>query len=221
MRETMKYNPTYYQLRKEQLQRILAIYEQQEQAKPNGVVFFGDSITEMYNIKKYYPMLNNTYNCGVAGAVAQELLWIVDEAVIKCQPKVVTLMIGVNDLGRTTMASPKEIANRVKAIIEMIVLNCPQTEVLLLSTLPCIEELESYHQVPGIRSNDLIAMIYSQYQDVIYNDRVTMLNIFPEFVDETGNVKVEYYQDGLHLNDRGYEKLTSLLKEPILELLAK
>ena len=162
MRETMKYNPCYYQLREGQLQRILSIIQQTKIALEGGVIFFGDSITEMYNIEHYYQDICIKYNCGVGGATSNELLWICDEAVIKYQPKVVVMMIGINDLGNTVMLSPKEIAVNIKNIIDLIRGNCPQTQILLLSTLPCVESLRSYHQVPGIRCNDLVEMIYQQ-----------------------------------------------------------
>ena len=87
MRESMKYNPGYYQLREGQLRRILAIMEQTKTARPGGVVFFGDSLTECYPIERCFPEIENKYNCGIGGAVAEELLWVVDEAVVKYDPR--------------------------------------------------------------------------------------------------------------------------------------
>ena len=216
MRETMKYNPCYYQLREGQLQRILSIIQQTKIALEGGVIFFGDSITEMYNIEHYYQDIYIKYNCGVGGATSNELLWICDEAVIKYQPKVVVMMIGINDLGNTVMLSPKEIAVNIKNIIDLIRGNCPQTQILLLSTLPCVESLRSYHQVPGIRCNDLVEMIYQQCQDIIIDPKTRFVSIFEEFIDENKEALIEYYQDGLHLNELGYEKLTRLIK-PIIQ----
>ena len=171
MRETMKYNPCYYQLREGQLERMLTIVRQTKNAQPNGVVFFGDSITEMYDLEKHFPHIKPIYNCGIGGATSNELLWMVDEAVIKYQPKVVVMMIGINDLGNTTMLSPKDIAVNVKNIIDLIRGNCPDTQIILMSTLPCIESLRDYHQVPGIRCNDLVEMIYHQYQEMILSNK--------------------------------------------------
>ena len=216
MRETMKYNPCYYQLREGQLQRILSIIQQTKIALEGGVIFFGDSITEMYNIEHYYQDISIKYNFGVGGATSNELLWICDEAVIKYQPKVVVMMIGINDLGNTVMLSPKEIAVNIKNIIDLIRGNCPQTQILLLSTLPCVESLRSYHQVPGIRCNDLVEMIYQQCQDIIIDPKTRFVSIFEEFIDENKEALIEYYQDGLHLNELGYEKLTRLIK-PIIQ----
>lgn len=216
MRETMKYNPCYYQLREGQLERMLTIVRQTKNAQPNGVVFFGDSITEMYDLEKHFPHMKPIYNCGIGGATSNELLWMVDEAVIKYQPKVVVMMIGVNDLGNTVMLSPKDIAVNVKNIIDLIRGNCPDTQIILMSTLPCIEALRDYHHVPGIRCNDLVEMIYQQYQEVICDSKTTLLWTFDDFVDENKEAKVKYYQDGLHLNEEGYKHLTQILT-PVIE----
>ena len=54
MRETMKYNPCYYQLREGQLQRILSIIQQTKIALEGGVIFFGDSITETLLSRYFY-----------------------------------------------------------------------------------------------------------------------------------------------------------------------
>lgn len=211
MRETMKYNPCYYQLREGQLERMLSIVKQTKSAKKGGLVFFGDSITEMYNLEKHYPTIDIKYNCGIGGGTSQELLWMCDEGVIKYQPSVVVMMIGINDLGNTVMTSPKEIAVNVKNIIDLIRGNCPDTQIILLSTLPCVESLRSYHQVPGIRCNDLVEMIYQQYQELIIDSKVELVDIFHQFIDKDKEALVECYQDGLHLNEMGYEKLTKIL----------
>ena len=216
MRETMKYNPCYYQLREGQLERMLTIVRQTKNAQPNGVVFFGDSITEMYDLEKHFPHMKPIYNCGIGGATSNELLWMVDEAVIKYHPKVVVMMIGINDLGNTTMLSPKDIAVNVKNIIDLIRGNCPDTQIILMSTLPCIESLRDYHQVPGIRCNDLVEMIYHQYQEMILDSQTTLLWTFQDFVDENKEALVKFYQDGLHLNEEGYKHLTKILM-PVLE----
>ena len=219
MREKMLYNPCYYQLREGQLERMLTIIKQTQKAYQKGIVFFGDSITEMYDLEKYYSEIELKYNCGIGGATSQELLWIVDEAVIKYNPRVVVLMIGINDLGNTVMLSPKQIAVNVKNIIDLIRGNCPDTKIVLLSTLPCREELRSYHQVPGIRCNDLVEMIYSQYLELITDPHTTLINVFKDFVDEQKNAITQYYGDGLHLNDKGYKKLTEIIKPIIKEFI--
>lgn len=219
MREEMVYNPHYYQLREGQLERMLTVVRGNRGSEPGGVVFFGDSLTETYPLERCYPELPVAYNCGIGGAVAEELLWIVDEAVIKYRPRLVVLMVGINDLGNTVMASPKEIAFHVKEIIDVIRGNLPDTKVLLWSTLPCVEALRDYHQVPGIRCNDLVRMIFAQERELVRDPGVTMVDVFDQFVDERNEALTQYYRDGLHLNDAGFDHLTELLAPEIHRLL--
>ena len=68
--------------------------------------------------------------------------------------------------------------------IDLIRGNLPDTQILLLSTLPCVESLRDYHHVLGIRCNDLVKMIYIQYQELILDNKTTLINVFDEFIDE-------------------------------------
>lgn len=221
MRENMVYNPHYYQIREFQLERMLAIVRQTKEATPGGVVFFGDSLTELCPIDRLYPELPVKYNCGIGGADSEELLWIVDEAVIKYRPRVVVLMVGTNDLGKTAMNSPKAIATNVKALIDLICGNLPSTKVLLLSPLPCMETKQSYHVVRCMRSNDLLRMTYEQERELVREPNVSFLDVFPHFLDETGDGDARLYVDGLHINDEGYDRLAALVKPEILRLLGE
>lgn len=85
MRDQMIYNPGIYQLREDALKRMLDIIYNQKTAQSGQTVFFGDSIIEFYDMNQYFPE-KTIYNCGIAGATTDELLWIVDEAVIKYKP---------------------------------------------------------------------------------------------------------------------------------------
>lgn len=220
MRNEMKYNPGFYQLREEQLKRMLEIIEQRKQAKEGGIVFFGDSLTQMNDLQHNYPSLSNMWNCGIGGASSEELLWIVDEAVLLYRPKIVVLMMGTNDLNSTAMASPKETAMHVKTIIDLIRGNLPDTRILLISTLPSIERLKNKDHIFSVRSNAMVQMIFEKYQEVILDDKTELLNVYPAFINPDGTAREELYQDALHLNSKGYEVLARLT-EPVLQKLVR
>ena len=93
------------------------------------------------------------------------------------------------------------------------------TGILVNEALPCVEALRSYHQVPGIRNNDLVRMIFDQERELVRDRNVTFVDVFPEFVDEQNEARTEYYRDGLHLNDAGFDRLTELLAPKIHKLL--
>lgn len=213
MREQMIYNPGIYQLRETALQRMLEIIHQRKEAIPGGIVFFGDSLTEFCDLEAYYPF-KNIYNCGIAGASIEELTWIADEAVIKYQPSLVVLMAGINDMGNTVMSSPRNIARDMDLLVRLITRNLPETQVLLLSPIPCLSEYQDYHHVAGIRCNAFVSQVNDLYQEIIKDSHVTLLNPFPLFM-ENGEERKDYYQDGLHLNDLGYQLLTNFVESHI------
>ena len=40
---------------------------------------------------------------------------------------------------------------------------------------------------------------------------MTYINVFKHLTDEQGNLAIKYTKDGLHLNDLGYLKVTTVL----------
>ena len=66
------------------------------------------------DLDRFFPELERKYNCGIAGITSGMLLYFIDESVIKFQPKQLVYMIGTNDLGKTVMLSPRDIAVNIK-----------------------------------------------------------------------------------------------------------
>jgi len=216
MREGMKYDTNRYQLREFVLERMMEIIQQQKNAIKGGTVFYGDSLTQFFDLDKYMNNINNKYNCGIAGITADILLHFIDEGVLKYEPSQVFLMIGTNDLGDTIMASPRDIALIVKEMIEIIHYNLPKCQIHLLSCIPCIEKLHGYKATKsGIRSNDVLKMIFKEYKNVIPYEYVHFINVYPALCNKKGEPIENYYVDGLHINDEGYFHYANEIKKNI------
>ena len=209
MRESMIYNPCIYQLREKALHRMLEIIEQRKQATTNGLVLFGDSIFELYDVKKFISS-DSIYNCGIGGASTDELLWFIDEAVIKYQPSKVILHVGTNDLGNTAMNSPRKVAMNIGIMTEMIHKNLPKCQIYIFSPLPCIESKQDYHHVNGIRCNRFIQDITFFLEE--YGNYAQVVHVYDEFMNED-EVNEVLYSDGLHPNDLGYQIITKKILE--------
>lgn len=216
----MIYNPNYYQLRDYQIDTIAKIIRKNRDANSDGVLFFGDSITEWYNIEKYFPDIEVKYNSGVAGSTSESLMWICDEAVIKYKPNIMVLLVGTNDLGNTNMRSPRDISLNVRDIIDLLKGNIPNIKIVLISTLPCNEELQGEAVGKFMRTNRNINMLNNEYKEMLkFFDNVTFVNAFDQFINkETNNIKDNYSEDGLHLTEKGYDLLTKIVK-PIIDSL--
>ena len=57
VRENMAYNPRFFQLRRPQLERMLEIACGTEAASPGGVVFYGDSLTQLFPVERLFSEL--------------------------------------------------------------------------------------------------------------------------------------------------------------------
>lgn len=213
MREDMIFDTDIYQIRKDLLDRMLEIIHDQRKA---NVLFYGDSITRYMDLKRYFSF--DAVNCGIVGITSKMLLHFVDEGVIKYQPEKVFLMVGTNDMGNTVMASPRQIAMNVKELIEIIHQNLPETQIYLISCIPCVEKIHGYQsKKEGLRSNDTLKMVFQEYRRVIPYCYVTFIDVFTCLLDENGNSMEDCFVDGLHLNDKGYEKYTNAIKEELIE----
>lgn len=214
MRENMKYDTNRYQLREFVLERMLEIIHQQKDVVKGGTVFYGDSLTQYFDIDKYIREIECKYNCGIAGITSDILLHFIDEGVLKYEPSQVFLMIGTNDLGNTIMASPRDIALNVKEMIEIIHYNLPNCQIHLLSCIPCLEKLHGYKATKtGIRSNDVLKMIFKEYKRTIPYEYVHFINVYPALCNKKGEPVENYYVDGLHINDEGYLHFSSEIKK--------
>lgn len=214
MRETMKYDTNRYQLREYVLERMLEIIQQQKYSVKGGAVFYGDSLTQYFDLEKYMDCIPLKYNCGIAGITSDILLHFIDEGVLKYEPKQVFLMIGTNDLGDTIMASPRDIALNVKEMIEIIHYNLPECKIYLVSCIPCLEKIHGYKAMKkGIRSNDILKMIFKEYKHIIPYKYVSFINVYPALCNKKGEPIESYYQDGLHINNEGYLHYSQAIKK--------
>lgn len=219
MRENMRYDTNQYQLRESFLRRMLQIIDNQKYIVSGGTVFFGDSITEFFDIDHYMGHIEHKYNCGIHGMTSDMLLHFIDEGVLKYEPREVFIMIGTNDLGNTTMASPRDIALNVKEMVEIIHYNLPECQIHVVSCIPCLEKQHGYKATKqGLRSNDILKMIFKEYKQVIPYEYVHFINVYPSLCNKKGEPIENYYVDGLHINDQGYLALSECLKKNTTKL---
>ena len=216
MKEGMVYDTNYYQIREMNLYRMKEIIDLNKESKPGGTLFYGDSLTELCDLKKYYPEIDNIINSGMCGITIDLLLNFVDEGVLKFKPSKVIIMAGTNDLGETTNRSPRDIALLMKDLCEIIHYNLPGCTLYLCSCLPCLRHEEYKYGGRGIRSNEILKMIFDEYQKIIRYEYVTLINVFDVLIED-GKVIEEAYRDGLHVNDYGYKLIHDVIKKEILK----
>lgn len=166
---------------------------------PRGVVFLGDSITELAPLAELFPDLP-VVNRGIGWDTSVDVLDRLDEAVI--DPSIVSLLIGTNDLhtSRSTK-DPGGIASRVGVIVERIHMTAPDAVVLVNGVLPRT----------SLYARRLRAL-NAQYRDIAEQAGSTYVDAWPALADRDGSLRTEFTTDNLHLTPAGYAAWGDVLR---------
>lgn len=180
-------------------------YEKENQAYDDfqvDVAFLGDSLTDGYDLNKYYPQYL-TANRGIGGDTTYGLEERLQVSVYDLKPKVAVMLIGANNMD--TMFDNYE------AILIGLKDNLPDTQIVLLS-------LTSMGGDWG-RKNQLAAENNVQIKALAEKYGLTFVDLYtPLMNDATGEIVPEYTTDGGHLTAKGYEVVTAQIT-PVLDTL--
>lgn len=180
-----------------------------------NIVFFGDSITSGYKIEEFYPK-NNVINSGTSGDTTENLLERMED-VYKYNPSKVFILIGINDLNRGK--SIDEITKNIQKIINNIKANRKYTKIYIESVYPInrnVFEEKDYSFNEKI-NNDIIKELNNKIKILCKENKIQYIDVYNSLLDNDGNLKDIYTNEGLHLSDLGYFKVTTSLNKYINE----
>lgn len=182
--------------------------EEIESIKDNytNYLFLGDSITEYYDLDKYFPDMP-VVNSGVAGDTTDDILNDMKGRVYDYNPSKVFLLIGTNDL--RDEKSVDEVVDNIKKIIENIETNKKGAEIYLESIYPVNEEINE--KVVELRNNPDINEINDKIEKYAEERNITCIDLHEKLINDEGLLDRKYTKDGLHLNEEGYEVVTEEL----------
>jgi lysophospholipase L1-like esterase len=182
-------------------------------AGENRVVFFGDSITDIWKLDESFP--GKPYvNRGIGGQTTSQMLVRFRQDVINLQPKAVVILAGTNDIaGNTGPITNENIEANYASIAELA--RAHGVKVIFASILPVhnytLESQDFFAQRPMERVLALNRWLkdYCVANDLIY------LDYFSALVDDKGLLKRELAQDGLHPNKAGFAIMAPLAEKAI------
>jgi len=181
----------------------------------NRVVFFGDSITDIWHLDEYFP--GKPYiNRGIGGQTTPQMLVRFRQDVIDLQPKVVVILAGTNDIaGNTGPMRLEDIEANYASMEELARVH--QIRVVFSSVLPVHNYTPRSQDFFAQRSPEKILELnrwlksyVAGHTDCIY------LDYFSAMVDAKGLMKKDVADDGLHPNAAGF-KLMAPLAEAAIE----
>ena len=181
------------------------------------VVFLGDEITENWGqgSAQFFP--GRPYlNRGIKGQTSPQLLVRFRQDVIKLKPRVVIISAGINDLASITGPITQQMfAENIMSIVELAKAN--SIKVVLASLTPicdCYTKQSLLRPFGKIIGMNGWLKEYAAESGSIYLDYYSALA-------EGRNLKKEFTNDGLLLNDAGYAVMAPLAEQAIAQALGK
>ncbi len=185
------------------------------------VMFLGDSITMLWEFprdhkypggldswnKHFKPMGASNY--GVSGDTVENVLWRVTEGKqLECNPSLIVLMIGTNNLHQRPFCTPEEIVAGIHNLVKTIQSKLPKTKILLLGIFPR-------------RGSFPIPEINAKLAEVAKARKIDYMDLAAVFLQGKKEVATEIFRDGLHLSPAGYEIWAQALLPEIGRLMKK
>lgn len=164
------------------------------------ILFIGHSLVDGC---EWSELLENNHikNRGINGEIIKGVLTRIHE-ITQTPPKKIFLKIGTNDMDHGIKV--QEMLQNYEHIVVYIRQNCPETELYLISMLPVFKhDREHVKTIPEDFNAGLL--ILAQKHKAHYVD------LYHTLVDENGNLKKSYSNDGWHLMGEGYLKVKEIL----------
>lgn len=182
------------------------------------VVFFGDSITDIWPIAKYFP--GKPYvNRGIGGQTTPQMLIRFRSDVINLQPAAVVILAGTNDIaGNTGPITLEEIEGNYASLAELALAN--HIRVVMSSVLPVHNYTPKSLNFFEQRSPAKILELNRWMKNYCASNGCVYLDYFTPMVDPSGLLKKELAEDGLHPNPDGYAIMAPLAEAAIQKALS-
>ena len=188
-------------------------------ANENRVIFFGDSITDIWKLEEYFP--GKPYiNRGIGGQTTPQMLVRFRQDVIDLQPKVVVILAGTNDIaGNTGPMRLEDIEANYSSMAELA--RAHGLHVVFSSILPVHNYTPQSQDFFAQRSPEKILELNRWLKIYCAENGHIYLDYFSVMVDDKGLLKRDLADDGLHPNAAGYKLMAPLAQAAIEKALAQ
>ena len=150
----------------------------------------------------------NVRNRGISGDITYGVLERLDE-VTEGKPAKVFVLIGINDISRNIPDSL--ILQNYLKIIHRIKQESPKTKIYFQTLMPVNNQFTQFKN--HYNKDEHILYINEQLKQVAKDEKITLIDLYPHFLDENNRLRKELTKDGLHPNAEGYKIWAAVLKK--------
>ena len=172
---------------------------------PGGIVFVGSSSIRMWNAAKSFPDLP-VINRGFGGSQICDATRFADVLVVKYKPRLIVFYSGDNDVNAGKSAEQVQVD--FQAFVTKVRKSLPETPIVVISIKPSIARWKLRDVMR--EANRLIAA------DCEKDEALKFVDVWPVMLGDDGEPRKDLFiADGLHMNEKGYELWTELLRPVI------
>jgi acyl-CoA synthetase (AMP-forming)/AMP-acid ligase II/lysophospholipase L1-like esterase len=180
------------------------------------VVFLGDSITDCWNLDRYFPG-KRYINRGIGGHTTSQILLRFRQDVIELHPHVVIILAGTNDIaGNTGPISIADIARNYATLSELA--RAHNIATVFSSITPVNGAVPEYLES---RPLEQILALNAWLRDYCASVGDIYLDYFEPMADQHGLLQPALSEDGIHPNHAGYKIMAPLAATAIEQALSR
>jgi len=171
------------------------------------IIFLGNSLTAHTTWNELLS-LPEARNRGISGDITFGVLERLDE-VIEGKPAKVFILIGINDISRNI---PDEvILQNYYRMISRIKKGSPKTKIYLQTLLPTNSSFGKFKNHYNKQGH--VLWVNNAIKELGKKEKITVIDLYPAFLDNEQNLRKELTHDGLHLTLAGYQVWAGVLKK--------
>ncbi|MGZ4789157.1 MAG: SGNH/GDSL hydrolase family protein [Terriglobales bacterium] len=177
------------------------------------VVFMGDSITDAWDLAKYFP--GKSYvNRGISAQTTPQMLLRFRQDVVSLKPRAVIILAGTNDIaGNTGPLSLAEIENNYASMADIARAN--HIAVIFSSILPINNYTPASQRFFAERSMGKIHELNAWLKNHAQQHGDVYLDYYSQILDDKGLLRRDLAEDGLHPNETGYRIMADLVEKAL------
>ena len=179
------------------------------------VVFLGDSITELWDLARWFPG-GGYINRGIGGQTTGQMLARFRQDVIDLHPAVVVILAGTNDVaGKTGRMTLDQIEKNYTSMAERA--REQGISVIFSSVLPVHFYSLAALKNLLLRPPGKIRALNAWLQQYCSTHGLVYLDYYSAMIDERGLLRKELARDGVHPNEAGYAVMAPLAQAAIFK----